>query len=60
MMNWEHTELLLTLVKEQFIVEHNKPKEQQSDVRLKMLRKAAVGLHDQRIALNMKQLKASK
>lgn len=59
-MNWEHTELLLELVKEQFIVEHNKPKEQQSEARFKVLRKAAVGLHEQRIALNMKRLKEAK
>jgi hypothetical protein len=59
-MNWEHTELLLELVKEHFIAEHNKPKEQQSDARLKMLRKAAVGLHDQRIFLNIKRLKEAK
>ena len=59
-MNWEHTELLLGLVKEQLIVEHNKHKDNQDENRLKMLRKMAVGLHDQRIFLNMKRQKELK
>lgn len=59
-MNWELTELLLELIKEQFIVEHNKPKDKQDENRLKMLSKMAVGLHDQRIFLNIKRKKELK
>jgi hypothetical protein len=59
-MNWEATEILLQLVKDQFIVEHNKSKENQSEARLKALRQAAVGLHEQRIFLNVKRLKETK
>ena len=59
-MNWEHTEILLQLVQEHIIAEHNKPKAEISEDRLKLLRKAAVGLHEQRILLNMKRLKESK
>jgi hypothetical protein len=59
-MNWEATEILLQLVKDQFIVEHNKSKENQSEARLRELRKAAVGLHEQRIFLNVKRLKEAK
>ena len=59
-MDWEITELLLELIKEQFIVEHNKPKDKQDETRLKMLRKMAVGIHDQRIFLNMKRQKELK
>ena len=59
-MDWEHTELLLGLVKEQLIVEHNKHKDNQDENRLKRLRKMAVGLHDQRIFLNMKRRKELK
>jgi hypothetical protein len=59
-MDWEHTELLLGLVKEQLIVEHNKHKDNQDENRFKMLRKMAVGLHDQRIFLNMKRQKELK
>ena len=59
-MNWEATEILLQLVKDQFIVEHNKPKENQSEARLRELRQAAVALHEQRIFLNVKRLKEVK
>jgi len=59
-MNWEATEILLQLVQDQIIIEHNKPKAEISEERLKLLRKAAVGLHEQRILLNMKRLKESK
>jgi hypothetical protein len=59
-MNWEATEILLQLVKDQFIVEHNKSKENQSEARLRELRQAAVGLHEQRIFLNVKRLKGTK
>jgi hypothetical protein len=59
-MNWEATEILLQLVKDRFIVEHNKSKENRSEARLRELRQAAVGLHEQRIFLNVKRLKETK
>lgn len=59
-MNWEATEILLQLVKDQFIVEHNKSKELQSEARLRELRQAAVGLHQHRISLNVRRLKETK
>jgi len=59
-MNWEATEILLQLVKDQFIVEHNKSKENQSEARLRTLRQAAIGLGAQRIFLMVKYWKETK
>jgi hypothetical protein len=59
-MNWEATEILLQLVQDQIIIEHNKPKAEIDESRLHILRKAAIGLHEQRIFLNMKRLKDAK
>ena len=59
-MSWEDTEILLAYLREQFIIEHNKPKEQQDETRLKMLRLTSIELHQQRILLNIEHLKDSR
>lgn len=59
-MNWEATKILLDLMKEQFIIEHNKSKDSVDSSRLKNLRTACIGLHEQRIALNVAAMKGWK
>lgn len=53
-LNWNDTEFLVNLVKEEFVRQHNKPKEHLEEKDLLALRKLAVVLHERRIEINIR------
>ena len=59
-LDWVDTEFLLNLIKQEFVRQHNKPKEQQIEKDFIALRRMAQELGDRRIELNVERLKCLK
>ncbi len=59
-LDWVDTEFLLNLIKQEFVRQHNKPKEQQIEKDFIALRRMAQELGDRRIVINVERLKCLK
>lgn len=53
-LDWEDTDFLINLIKQEFVRQHNKPKEQQVEKDFVALRRLAVELHERRIEIIVK------
>ena len=56
-LDWEDTDFLLNLIKQEFVRQHNKPKEQQVEKDFVALRRLAQELGDRRIVINVERMK---
>jgi hypothetical protein len=59
-LDWEDTDFLLNLIKQEFVRQHNKPKEQQVEKDFVALRRLAQELGDRRIVINVERMKCLK
>jgi hypothetical protein len=59
-LDWEDTEFLVNLVKEEFVRQHNKHKDNQVEKDFVSLRRLAVELHERRIEINVERMKCLK
>lgn len=56
-LDWEDTDFLLNLIKQEFVRQHNKPKEQQVEKDFVALRRLAQELGNRRIVINVERMK---
>jgi hypothetical protein len=56
-LDWEDTDFLLNLIKQEFVRQHNKPKEQQVEKDFVALRRLSQELGDRRIVINVERMK---
>jgi len=56
-LDWEDTDFLINLIKQEFVRQHNKPKEQQVEKDFIALRRLAQELGDRRIVINVERMK---
>ena len=59
-LDWEDTDFLVNLIKQEFVRQHNKPKEQQVEKDFVALRRLAQELGDRRIVINVERMKCLK
>ena len=59
-LDWEDTDFLLNLIKQEFVRQHNKPKEQQVEKDFVALRRLAQELGNRRIVINVERMKCLK
>jgi hypothetical protein len=59
-LDWEDTNFLLNLIKQEFVRQHNKPKESQVEKDFIALRRLAQELGDRRIELNVERMECLK
>jgi hypothetical protein len=52
-LDWDNTDFLINLIKEEFVRQHNKPKDQQREQDLVALRKLAILLGYRRTDINI-------
>jgi len=58
--DWKDTEFLVNLVREEFVRQHNKHKDDQVEKDFVSLRRLAVALHERRIEINVERMKCLK
>ena len=56
-LDWEDTDFLINLIKQEFVRQHNKPKEQQVEKDFVALRRLSQELGDRRIVINVERMK---
>lgn len=59
-LDWEDTNFLVNLVREEFVRQHNKHKDHQVEKDFVSLRRLAVELHERRIKINVERMKCLK
>lgn len=59
-LDWEDTNFLVNLIKEEFVRQHNKHKDNQVEKDFVSLRRLAVALHERRIQINVERIKCLK